>query len=412
MTNPIPTYRNSTRSYGAVTKTFHWLTALLIFTAIPLGLIANEWGYDTSQALATKGVLFSLHKTVGITVFFVAVLRIVWAISQPKPGLLHSDRKLESWLAETVHWVLYASLVLAPLSGWLHHAATAGFAPILWPFGQSLPLVPVNSGVSHFFAGLHNVFVKLLAAAVVLHVAGALKHHLIDRDLTLARMLPGQTAAGSDDGAHARAPIAAALVIYAAAIALGSVIGLSSPPEAGSTQDSAQTANLIAPASDWTVQEGSLTINVVQFGSSVEGSFSDWTAAIAFDPDSADPVKGNVTVEIAIGSLTLGSVTAEALKPEFFAADSFPTAIFAAQIIVDPEIDNGYLADGILTLKAAEMPLSLPFTLAIDGATATMSGSTTIDRRDFGIGTESYSDDKTVAFDVEVTVSLTASRAE
>jgi cytochrome b561 len=94
---------NTTRSYGSVTKTFHWLTVLLILAAIPLGIIANGLAYDTSEALAFKAFLFSMHKTVGITAFFVALARIFWALSQPKPAGLHPERRAESFLAELVH---------------------------------------------------------------------------------------------------------------------------------------------------------------------------------------------------------------------------------------------------------------------------------------------------------------------
>ncbi|MGS4944450.1 cytochrome b/b6 domain-containing protein [Meridianimarinicoccus sp. RP-17] len=398
-----PTLGNSPRSYGSVAKTLHWLTALLILTAIPLGVVANNLPYDTSAQLATKGWLFSLHKTVGIAAFTVAVLRILWAASQPKPALLHPDRRLESWAAETVHWMLYASLVIVPLSGWLHHAATQGFAPILWPFGQTLPLIPVNDGVAHFFAAWHWLFTKVLIASLILHIAGALKHHLIDRDDTLRRMLPGHVAAGDGAAAHPRGPVAAAVAIWAVLMAGGSALGL-----AGQT-DAPAVPQLQAQPSGWVVQEGTLAITATQFGSPVEGQFDDWTAAIEFDPDAPGPDMGTVTVQISIPSVTLGSVTSEALKPEFFDAEAHPTATFDAQIMT-AEGENAYVAEGTLTLKGATVPLSLPFELTLDGDTARMSGQTVIDRRDYGIGTNSYADEETVAHDVTVSVSLVAER--
>ena len=400
-----PVLGNSPRSYGSVAKTLHWLTALFILTAIPLGVVANNLPYDTSAQLATKGWLFSLHKTVGIAAFTVAVLRIVWAATQPKPALLHPDRRLESWAAETVHWMLYASLVIVPLSGWLHHAATQGFAPILWPFGQSLPLVPVNDDVAHFFAAWHWLFTKVLVAALLLHIAGALKHHLIDRDDTLRRMLPGRTAAGDARAGHPRGPVAVAVAIWAVLLAGGSALGLS-------TQDgTAAVPQLEAQPSGWVVQDGTLAITATQFGSPVEGRFTDWTAAIEFDPDAPGPERGTVTVQISIPSLTLGSVTSEALKPEFFDADTHPTATFDATIRDDGD-ENRYSAEGSLTLKGTTVPMTLPFMLEISDDTARMMGETVIDRRDFSIGTTSYDDEGTVAYDVTVAVSLTATRSD
>ena len=73
---------NTARSYGSVERTLHWLTALLILTAIPLGLYASDLPYATGAELARKAQVFSLHKTVGVTAFFVALIRIVWALTQ------------------------------------------------------------------------------------------------------------------------------------------------------------------------------------------------------------------------------------------------------------------------------------------------------------------------------------------
>jgi cytochrome b561/polyisoprenoid-binding protein YceI len=398
-----PTLGNSPRSYGSVAKTLHWLTALLILTAIPLGVVANNLPYDTSAQLATKGWLFSLHKTVGIAAFAVAVFRILWAAVQPKPALLHPDRRLESWAAETVHWMLYASLVIVPLSGWLHHAATQGFAPILWPFGQSLPLVPVNDDVAHFFAAWHWLFTKVLIAALILHIAGALKHHLVDRDDTLRRMLPGHVMAGDGGAGHPRGPAAAAMALWALLLVGGSALGM-----AGQT-DAPAVPQLQAQPSGWVVQEGTLAITATQFGSPVEGRFEDWTAAIEFDPDAPGPEMGTVTVQISVPSVTLGSVTSEALKPEFFDAEAHPTATFDAQVLT-AEGENAYVADGTLTLKGTTVPLSLPFEMTLQDDTARMTGEVVIDRRDYGIGTQSYSDEETVAHDVTVSVSLVAER--
>ncbi len=398
---------NSPVTYGGVAKTFHWLTALSIFALIPLGLIANDWSYDSAAALATKGTLFSLHKTLGVTLFFVALARIAWAVTQPKPGLLHPDRKLESLAAETTHWLLYASLVIVPLSGWINHAASQGFAPIWWPFSQTLPLVPRSEAVAGFFGAWREVFTKVLAAAVLLHVAGALKHHFVDKDQTLARMLPGRTAPEVPAQTHDRRPIWAATGIWAAAIALGTVLGLMGEPAEAVR---APGAGLAEVTSDWVVEDGSVSISVEQFGSAVQGSFADWTAAIAFDPEATGDVLGDVRAEIAVDSLTLGSVTSDALGAEFFDAARFPTAVFAGDIRA-AEGENAYVAEGTLSMKGAEVPLTLPFTLTLDGGTATMDGRVTLDRREYGIGTASYQDGSTVGHDVAVDIALTARRA-
>ncbi|SMX51070.1 cytochrome b/b6 domain-containing protein [Actibacterium lipolyticum] len=396
---------NTNERFGSVSKAFHWLTALLIITLIPLGIIANDMGFDTSEALARKAFLFSLHKTLGVTVFFVALLRILWAFTQTRPGFLNTDKPAETFMAEMVHWLLYAALVLVPLTGWIHHAATTGFAPIWWPFGQELPFVPKSENLAETFSALHIIFERVLLVSILLHVAGALKHHFVDRDATLKRMwFATKEAPQTSPHTTHHAPRIAAVFVYVLAIGIGAAMGLLSH------HDDPVTAQpqLASVDSGWTVQDGTLGIQIHQFGSTVDGSFTDWTAAINFTEQATNGVHGDVTVEISIPSLTLGSVTSQALGPDFFDAATFATATFNATI--EPH-EAGYAADGTLTLKGQEMPVTLLFDLTIEGDTATMSGKTTLDRRDFAIG-NNYADESSLAFPVEVTVNLTAVRTQ
>ncbi|WP_299603144.1 cytochrome b/b6 domain-containing protein [uncultured Tateyamaria sp.] len=401
---------NTANRYGSLSKTFHWLTALLILTLFPLGLVANNMAYElqsmsapADDLVARTAWLFSLHKTLGVTVFFVALLRILWALNQPKPGLLHPDRKLESLAAETVHWLLYGSLVVVPLSGWIHHAAASGFAPIWWPFGQTLPLVPKSEAVAAAMGGAHWVLTKVLGVALLLHIAGALKHHVIDKDATLRRMWFGRTDVPRTSPEHKHAaPITAALALWALALSGGAALGVYAPHG-----DGIAVAELEEVQSDWQVQDGTLAITVTQLGSEVEGQFADWTAVISFDETVENGTAGAVEVTVAIGSLSLGSVTDQAMGPDFFNSADFPTATFTADIVT---VVDGYEAKGTLTIKEQSMPITLPFGLSINGDTASMTGGLTLDRRSFGIG-DNMADESSLAFAVTVDVNLTALRA-
>lgn len=399
---------NTPNSYGGVAKTFHWLTALLILTLIPLGSVANNMAYQIQTApndalIAQTAWLFSLHKTLGVTVFFVAVLRIVWALGQPKPGLLNADHKTESFAAETVHWLLYGSLVVVPLSGWIHHAAASGFAPIWWPLGQGLPLVPKSESVANIFGGAHWVLTKVLAVSLLLHIAGALKHHIIDKDMTLRRMWFGAPDLPPAD-THQRhsLPIIAALALWALALSGGAAIGVY-----GSHDSATDTAALEDVQSDWQVQDGTLAITVTQLGSEVTGTFSDWTAAIRFDETVENGPAGSVEVTIAIGSLTLGSVTSQAMGPDYFDSATFPTAQFNADIM---RVVDGYEAQGALTIRDQTIPVTLPFGLSVNGDEASMTGRLTLDRRNFGIG-DNMADEGSLKFAVGVKADLTAARS-
>lgn len=393
---------NTQARFGAVAKTFHWTTALLILTMIPLGIIAKNWPYDTSEALAFKATLFSIHKTLGLAIFAVALLRIAWALIQPRPAPVKEEPAWQEFLANIVHFALYGALVVVPLSGWLHHAATSGFAPIWWPFGQTLFFIPQSEPLAQAFAVIHFLANLFLVLLILLHVAGALKHHVIDRDATLRRMLPGmpELPAVLAPAPRWRGPARSAAGIWALLVIGGAALGLSAPQEA-------VTAEALAapPPSGWVVQSGTLGITVLQLGQPVSGEFADWTAAIEFS-ETADAagIHGDVAVTISVPTLTLGGVTSQALGADFLDAENHAVATFVGPIIAT---ETGFAVDGAFTLVGQTLAVTLPFDLTLDGETANASGQVTIDRRDFGIG-ESQPDEANVGFSVEIAFDLVA----
>lgn len=390
----------SATAFSTKTKIFHWLTALLIFSIIPLGILASDAPFETDAQIATKTLLFSLHKTLGVAVFLVALARIAYALTQTKPAPLHPERRVETLLAEVVHWLLYISLVLVPLTGWIHHSSAAAAAPIWIPFASQLPFIPVNPTVSDFFGGLHWVWSKVMIVSILLHVAGALKHHVIDKDATLRRMWFGHNAyTARAQGVHRKSAVIAGL-IYIGVASAGAAAGVLSS-QSTIPNDTA----LAEVSSDWVVQDGTISIAVAQFGNEVKGEFTDWTSQISFDQD-AGPVVGEVVTTINIGSLALGSVTAQAMGPDFFDQSVFPTAVFKAQLIRN---EGRYFAEGTLSIKDKTMPVSFPFDLGITDGVAQMSGTVQLDRRDFGIA-DAMADESNLGFTVVVSLMLTAKR--
>ncbi|MEH6548032.1 MAG: cytochrome b/b6 domain-containing protein, partial [Sneathiella sp.] len=339
---------NTRERYGLIAQLFHWLTACLILILIPLGLFMVQLPINSTEEIGDKFWFYSLHKTLGMTLFVVAGLRITWAIFQPHPVLLNGESKLESLAAQTIHWTLYGSIILMPLTGWIHHSALEGFAPIWWPFAQDLPFIPKSlllasiSGTAHAFTAI------LLGVSVVLHVGGALKHALIDGDSTLVRMVPGMepTIPANLPKPHFRwLPVFLSGILFAF---LGTTIGINTVVDgSGSEPNQIITENSRNSENGWMVNhdKSTLAIEIVQSGTQVSGSFSNWNAKINFD---AENLGGSyVVVDVDISSLTLGGVSQQALSSNFLNAVGFPLSNFTSDKFIENEEGN-YVAQGQL----------------------------------------------------------------
>lgn len=174
--------------------TLHWLVAMLI-----LGNLALVWIVDALPEDFIRPVINN-HKSIGITVFGLGLLRLLWRRAHPPPPLPTGYPRLERVGAHLAHVVLYGLILAMPLSGWLHDSAWEGAAahPIrlfgLVPFprlGWLETLDPVRREQMHdLWFTVHAGLAWVLYALVAVHVAGALKHELWDRERELGRMLP------------------------------------------------------------------------------------------------------------------------------------------------------------------------------------------------------------------------------
>lgn len=178
------TFRNTIRSWGALSKTLHWLIVLLIL---------NQWVIaaraDSLPLGAAKLQAISLHKSFGMTILALAIVRLVWRWMNPVPTLEGMAKKWERVLAQLSHLLLYALIFAMPVSGWL--MSSARNFPVAW-FGlfQFPDLVGPDKGTYELMHELHEGLFAALVCVALLHAAGALKHHFIDKNEVLKRMLP------------------------------------------------------------------------------------------------------------------------------------------------------------------------------------------------------------------------------
>ena len=169
--------------YDRVAIAAHWLLALLIAANFSLGLYMHELPISPARLK-----LFNWHKWAGITILALSALRLGWRLGHAPPP----DAPMPAWqrtAAHAVHRLLYVLFFAVPLAGWGYSSAT-GF-PVVW-FGV-LPLpdwVPVDKALADALKTAHKVLALALGLLVLLHVAAALKHQLIDRDGLLQRMRP------------------------------------------------------------------------------------------------------------------------------------------------------------------------------------------------------------------------------
>ncbi|MDP1528441.1 MAG: cytochrome b [Rhodoferax sp.] len=170
--------------YSTVSLILHWLIAALVVTQIGL-FIAHEL---TEGPISREFV--SIHKSVGLSILVLTLGRLGWRIANPAIPLPDTMRRWEKLLARGTHVLFYAFLIGMPLVGWA--ASSAGGRDIQW-FGLfAWPLLPIEGGreVAGQLMDMHELAAKALYVLLALHVAGALKHHFIDRDNVLHRMIP------------------------------------------------------------------------------------------------------------------------------------------------------------------------------------------------------------------------------
>lgn len=173
-----------TARYTATAMLLHWLMALLIFAAFPLGLYMADL-----KLSPTKLQLISYHKWIGIIVLLLAVLRLLWRATHKPPALPDTLAAWQQRTSTAVHHALYLLLFAVPLSGWLMSSAK-GFQTVLFGVLPLPDLVSKNKELGHLLGSVHESLNYLLLALVLVHIAAALKHRFVDRDDILDRMLP------------------------------------------------------------------------------------------------------------------------------------------------------------------------------------------------------------------------------
>jgi len=175
---------NAATRYTRIAIALHWLIAAAIIGSFSVGL------YMVDLPLSpTKLRIYSWHKWAGVTIFLCVALRLGWRLRHAPPELPAAMPAWQRSAAAATHVLLYLLMFAVPLSGWLMSSAK-GFQTV-WFGVLPLPdLLNKNKELGDLLQQVHQVLNFTMAALVLAHLGAALKHHFIDRDDVLARMLP------------------------------------------------------------------------------------------------------------------------------------------------------------------------------------------------------------------------------
>ena len=386
---------NSQERYSRGAILLHWIIAGALAAELALG-------FGTPHD-ASGFAMMQFHKSLGITILLLTLVRIGWRLTHTPPPAL--EQGFNGALAKVVHGLLYVFMLGAPLTGWAIVSTTDINIPTLLYGVVPWPHLPLAQSLNHTLEEAHELLAFGGIALFLLHVAGALKHHFINRDRVMARMSPGGSAVaglvllaavlalhfgvmamlpGHEEGEEAGEGGAAAAAAVAAPDAAAT-------PEATPTVEA--TEEVVAevetaaagPAPSWDIQPGgTLGFGVDNAGYALSGTFRRWDGTITMDP--ANPAGAEIAIEIDLGSATLGDATQDEmlLGSDFFNVTANPTATFRSTNVTRQ--GNGYRAAGTLRLNGASRAQTINFTLSGSGARRAVSGSSTVDRNAYGVG--------------------------
>ncbi|QUD85928.1 YceI family protein [Phenylobacterium montanum] len=423
--------------YSPIAIALHWIIALLL--ALQLGL---GWRMVGLTAGSVMFAAFQLHKSLGISILMLSLLRLAARLKLKKPDP-PAGSVATRLAARGVHAALYGFMIAGPLTGWALVSTarvkvpTRLFGLLPWPH---LPLDQAWRGPAE---AAHTMLAFVGAGLIVLHLAGAVRHHLATASGgVIGRMAPGiSTAAGEDRAALTVAALAtltlsavfagpwlvfsrpSAPAIQRAALAAGPAPAAPAPrtadaPSFGRSQTNSSRAGAQlaaddpspAPVAAWTVEEGGqLGFTARLNGAPVEGRFAKWAGDIRFSPENLPASRIAVRVDLASGSTDDAERDAMLVGPNFLAVADSAEAIFRSRSIKRVGGDR-YSAAGALSLHGVSRPVVLDFTLNIRGEEASVSGVTTLDRTTFAVGSGDWASTDQLAAGVQVAFKFKARR--
>lgn len=179
--------KNTRHAWGLPARLLHWTMAALIFAQFALGWLAVTW-----RLSPTKLSLFVWHKSFGMLLLVLVLVRLGWRLANPTPALPRDTPVWERAGAHASHAFLYVLMIALPITGWIINSAANIPFRVFWLI--PLPdIVTPDKALADFFKGVHLALFITLSAVLIAHIAAALRHHFVKRNDILQRMLTGRS---------------------------------------------------------------------------------------------------------------------------------------------------------------------------------------------------------------------------
>ena len=382
--------------YTQFARYLHWAVAGLIV----LQYVLANWAevLEENDAALRQLAVLANHKSVGMTILMLAMVRLAWRFKHKPPALPESLPDWQRMSAHTAHWLLYGFLFALPLSGWLMSSASA--YTVSWFNLFSFPdLVAPNPELKETFEEIHELLTTLLLVTAVVHIVAALLHRFRDHNDILQRMLsPAPFAVG-----------AALLLLGVWQLGfVGSQPVSRTIPAQVDTQirvEDGESSSLPV----WVVDYDASAIDFTgeQAGASFRGTFTSWQADIQFDPEQLGNSRANVLIELSSVDTqdkdrddTLG-------QAEWFAGAQarFHASEFAVDEAGEYIATNATLAFGE---RVREVEFRFHIQVGKDGIV--LDGQARLDRLALGVGTGDWTDTTWVGQFVDIAVRVVAVR--
>lgn len=420
---PVMTGRQRMSGISRYRRVLHWTTALLVLILIAVGKWISDLELTDLQLLRESLWKFSLHKTLGLVALVITLARFaaMWAGN----GFTHSaHNRYEVLAASAVQTYFLCALLLLPLSGLVMHGFAGATAPIWivpegWLHASRARPEWVEMAVS-----VHHLIANGLLVALILHVAGVVKHHFIDRDQTLVRMWAGQSsellpsAVKLDEADRSsRHGKWVGIVLAGLAITIGmwtagahevqKAFDLQKSGSNNPAQDASNTSQATFRSS---IDNSVLSIFATQGSSPFEAKFSRFEVVVT-EAENQLPI--TIDVVIDSGSFESGASDRDKVVAgrDWLDFSTYPTTNWQTDSI--ERQDDGFSAEGKLTVRKVSAPVSIQFDYQVSAANPdnrTLAGSASFDRFALELGRGDYAAESSAGKNIRIEFEIELAR--